>query len=160
MAAEHPANSPWDVKHLRGGLIDVEFTVQGLQLLHANARPEILDPNTAAALGKLAAAGFLSPSDAETLRRALELWQALQAVLRLTLDPVAAANPAAQQTMRPDRGAGGEDGAAFPESLKRRLVRIGGAADFAGLEARMGDLARAAADVFRRAIEVPAGPLT
>jgi glutamate-ammonia-ligase adenylyltransferase len=160
MAAEHPSASPWDVKHLRGGLIDVEFTVQCLQLLHARARPDILDTNTAAALDKLAAAGFLPPADAENLRRALELWQALQAVLRLTLDPVAAANPAAQQTTRPDRGAGGEDGAAFPESLKRRLARIGGTADFAKLETRMGELARAAADVFHRAIEVPASSPT
>ena len=143
MAAERPAGSPWDVKNLRGGLVDVEFVVQCLQLLHAHERPEILDPNTAAALDKIAAAGLLSASDAETLRRALRLWQALQAVLRLTLDPIK-----------------DEDGAAFPESLKRRLVRIGGMADFAGLEARMGELARAAADVFRRVIEVPAGPLT
>ncbi len=159
MAAEHPAKSPWDVKHLRGGLVDVEFTVQCLQLLHAGARPEILDPNTTAALGKIAAAGLLAPSDAATLRQALDLWQALQSVLRLTLDPVAAANPSAQQTVRPDRGTG-EDGMAFPESLKHRLTRVGGAADFAGLEARMGELARAAADIFHRVIDIPADPRT
>jgi len=137
MAAEHAAGSRWDVKHARGGLIDVEFTVQCLQLAHAHARPEILDSNTATALDRLAAAGILDAADAGTLREALGLWQALQAVLRLTLEPT-----------------GGDEAASFPEALKRRLARIGEADDFAGLEARMDELARAAADVFRRRVEV------
>jgi glutamate-ammonia-ligase adenylyltransferase len=140
MAAEHGPGSRWDVKHAPGGLIDVEFTVQCLQLAHAHARPEILDSNTAAALDKLAAAGILDAADAATLRDALELWQALQAVLRLTLDPTK-----------------GEEAALFPEALKHRLAHVGNAGDFGALEARMDQLARAAADVFHRLVEVPAG---
>ncbi|MCC7017691.1 MAG: bifunctional [glutamine synthetase] adenylyltransferase/[glutamine synthetase]-adenylyl-L-tyrosine phosphorylase [Rhodospirillales bacterium] len=141
MAAEHPAGLLWDVKHLGGGLVDVEFVVQCLQLLNAHAHPEILDSGTAEALEKISAAGLLAPADATTLRDALALWQALQAVLRLTLDPIP----------------GGEGGAGFPEPLKRRLALVGGVADFVALEARMRALADAAAEVFRRLIEVPAG---
>jgi glutamate-ammonia-ligase adenylyltransferase len=141
MAAEHPAAPLWDVKHLRGGLVDVEFVVQCLQLLNAHAHPEILAPGTAEALDKIAAAGLLASADAATLRDALALWQALQAVLRLTLDPT-----------QGREGSGG-----FPEPLRRRLAEIGGAGDFAGLESRIRALAAAAAGVFRRLIEVPAG---
>jgi glutamate-ammonia-ligase adenylyltransferase len=140
MAAEHSTGRLWDVKHLSGGLVDVEFVVQCLQLLDARAHPEILDPGTAEALEKIAAAGLLAPADAQALRAALALWQALQAVLRLTLDPVQ----------------GREGAAGFPEPLKRRLALVGGAADFAQLESRMRALSRAAAEVFRRLIEAPA----
>ena len=141
IAAEHPTDRLWDVKHLSGGLVDVEFVVQALQLLHAHAHPEILVPGTAAALGKIAAAGILAPADAGALGDALALWQALQVVLRLTLDPI--------------QGGKGADG--FPEPLKRRLALVGGVADFARLEVRMRALSLAAADVFRRLIVVPAG---
>jgi glutamate-ammonia-ligase adenylyltransferase len=142
MAAEHSGRSPWDIKHRRGGLIDAEFVVQYLQLRHAHARPDILDANTATALDKIAAAGLLAAPDAHTLRDALELWQAAQAVLRLTL-----------------KAGRGEDGGAFPESLKRRLALAcmsGGGGDFVALEARMAEAARATADIFRRIIEEPA----
>ena len=67
--------------------------------------------------------------------------RALQAVLRLPLDPI--------------RGRDGASG--IPEPLKRRLALVGGAADFVALEARMRALSRAAAEVFRRLIVVPAG---
>ena len=140
MAAEKPASQLWDVKNLRGGLVDVEFVVQCLQLCNAHARPEILDPGTSAALEKITSAGLLGAADADVLRDALALWQAVQAVLRLTLDST-------------QSGVGASE---FPEPLKRRLAQAGGAADFAGLEARMRDLSRASADVFRRLIEIPA----
>ncbi|MSO85473.1 MAG: bifunctional [glutamine synthetase] adenylyltransferase/[glutamine synthetase]-adenylyl-L-tyrosine phosphorylase [Rhodospirillales bacterium] len=140
IAAEHPTDRLWDVKHLGGGLVDVEFVVQVLQLLHAHTHPEILVSGTAAALEKIAAAGILAPADARTLGDALALWQGLQVVLRLTLDPIQGAD-----------GAGG-----FPEPLKRRLALVGRVADFVALEARMRALSLAAADVFRRLIVVPA----
>jgi glutamate-ammonia-ligase adenylyltransferase len=54
----------------RGGLTDVEFTVQLLQLEHGAARPEVREPSTTSALERLAAAGVLDPDDAETLRDA------------------------------------------------------------------------------------------
>ncbi|MFX7052345.1 hypothetical protein ABTH91_20120, partial [Acinetobacter baumannii] len=36
----------WDLKYVRGGLIDIEFVAQALQLVHAHKHPEILDTNT------------------------------------------------------------------------------------------------------------------
>ena len=40
MAGEHRGESPWDVKHHRGGLVDIEFLAQFLQLKN---RSGILD---------------------------------------------------------------------------------------------------------------------
>jgi glutamate-ammonia-ligase adenylyltransferase len=73
----------WDIKQVRGGLVEVEFLAQTLQLLHASANPAILDTNTFAALGKLTAAGFLHSPEAQALKEACLLYHRLTQVLRL-----------------------------------------------------------------------------
>ncbi len=57
-AGRHPAGGV-DVKSGEGGIRDVEFLVQGLQLIHGPARPGLLSGNTLAALGALEEAGLL-----------------------------------------------------------------------------------------------------
>ncbi len=51
----------------RGGLSDVEWTVQLLQLQHAHAVPGLRTPSTTGALAAAAAAGLLDPADADIL---------------------------------------------------------------------------------------------
>jgi glutamate-ammonia-ligase adenylyltransferase len=51
-----------DVKNGRGGIRDIEFLVQGLQLVHASENKELLCENTLQALNKLGKAGIL-PAD-------------------------------------------------------------------------------------------------
>lgn len=51
-----------DVKNGEGGIRDVEFLVQGLQLIHGPARPGLLTGNTLEALDRLQEAGLL-PGD-------------------------------------------------------------------------------------------------
>jgi [glutamine synthetase] adenylyltransferase / [glutamine synthetase]-adenylyl-L-tyrosine phosphorylase len=56
-----------DLKSGRGGLLDVEFAVQHLQLKHgADAR--VRTPDTSVALEALAGGGYLSPDDHDALR--------------------------------------------------------------------------------------------
>ena len=43
----------WDLKQVRGGLVDLEFIAQYLQLVHAAQHPGILSPNTVTALTNL-----------------------------------------------------------------------------------------------------------
>ncbi|OJX93380.1 MAG: bifunctional glutamine-synthetase adenylyltransferase/deadenyltransferase [Micrococcales bacterium 73-15] len=60
-------------RHLKlgpGGLADVEWTVQLLQLLHAHDVPALRTPSTLAALDAAASAGLLAATDAELLSRA------------------------------------------------------------------------------------------
>ncbi|MGH7354089.1 MAG: bifunctional [glutamate--ammonia ligase]-adenylyl-L-tyrosine phosphorylase/[glutamate--ammonia-ligase] adenylyltransferase [Candidatus Rokuibacteriota bacterium] len=56
------------VKFGRGGLVDVEFLVQALQLVHGARHPEVRRPATAAALAGLARVGALPPAATTTLR--------------------------------------------------------------------------------------------
>ena len=50
----------WDLKNVRGGLIDIEFLTQFLQLVSAHEHPEVLDQNTVGALTKLLQARVLT----------------------------------------------------------------------------------------------------
>jgi glutamate-ammonia-ligase adenylyltransferase len=83
IAQEKGGKGVWDLKYADGGLVDVEFIAQHLQLVHAAEHPEILDQNTVAALEKLRAAGHLAPEDADALLRAAHLYHALTQIMRL-----------------------------------------------------------------------------
>ena len=76
----------WDLKQVSGGLVDLEFIAQHLQLVHAHAHPEILSPNTITALVNLGGAGLLPAAAVETLLPAARLYHNLTQVLRLCLD--------------------------------------------------------------------------
>src|SRR5258708_33271207 len=67
--AQHaPPKSAWDLKHLPGGLFDIDFVAQYLALRHAAERPELLDPHPAEMLRRTAAAGLIDRADADRLR--------------------------------------------------------------------------------------------
>ena len=74
----------WQVKYIRGGLVDVEFAAQYLQLRNAPAHPEMLSPNTCTALDRAAQAGVLDRAAADDLIAAHRLAQRIQSFLRLT----------------------------------------------------------------------------
>src|SRR6201995_3732789 len=46
IAQEKGEDDPWDLKNAAGGITDIDFIAQYLQLVHAAARPEILDVDT------------------------------------------------------------------------------------------------------------------
>ena len=85
IAAEKGENDRWDLRYASGGLTDVEFVAQYLQLIHAAAHPEILDVSTAKVLEKAQRLGVLAPEDAEILRPAAQLYRNLTQILRLCL---------------------------------------------------------------------------
>lgn len=58
---------PENLKRGRGGIMDVEFTVQALQLIHGREHPEVVVPNTGLAIERLQAAGVLPQSSADGL---------------------------------------------------------------------------------------------
>jgi len=112
---EHRKAGAWDIKHRVGGLIDVEFIAQYVQLRDAAQRPEIIATNTAATLAAATAAGSLTTADGKLLSDALTLWQALQAALRLFADPTYDMQDA-------------------PYPVGAALARTAGVVDFATLE--------------------------
>jgi glutamate-ammonia-ligase adenylyltransferase len=89
---EMPAKSPWDIKHREGGLIDVEFIAQCLQLVAAqrqNTDPaRIFHPNTRQAVRNLLRAGMITADDAAQLIEADRALRGLLGLLRITLGNV------------------------------------------------------------------------
>lgn len=83
--AEKGSKDPWDLKTVAGGLIDVEFVAQALQLLHAASHRAILSTNTEAVLVLCERAGVLAKADGEILLPAIRLYQDLTQVLRLAI---------------------------------------------------------------------------
>ncbi len=75
MAQHKPPAGPLDIKLVRGGLVDIEFLVHGLQLRHGTA----LVPSVAEALRLLVAQGHLP----ETIIAAHDLFTRLLVTLRL-----------------------------------------------------------------------------
>lgn len=140
MAKEHKTDSPWEVKHVRGGLVDIEFMAQWLMLRHAHDHPAILTTNTAAMLDGLGRHGLLPAGDAKLLREALRLWSAVQTMLRLTVE-----------------GRFAEDTA--PDGLKRKLANAAGMPDFAALRRRVAAYAAEVHSLFETMVDEPAARL-
>ncbi|PHK96916.1 bifunctional [glutamate--ammonia ligase]-adenylyl-L-tyrosine phosphorylase/[glutamate--ammonia-ligase] adenylyltransferase [Pseudoroseomonas rhizosphaerae] len=85
MLRDLPMDGPWDIKAMPGGMVEVEFIAQALQLAHAARHPKVLAPTTRLALANLARARILAPGEAETLIAADRLWRTALGLLRLTL---------------------------------------------------------------------------
>ena len=113
-----PASGAWDLKQARGGLVDLEFIVQYLQLVSAAKHPEILRTGTLAAVTALSEANVLSPADSRILIEGGRFLHALTQLLRLCLD-------------------GPFDSAKAPAGLKARLIGLGRLSDFDGLDQRL-----------------------
>ncbi|MBO0345168.1 bifunctional [glutamine synthetase] adenylyltransferase/[glutamine synthetase]-adenylyl-L-tyrosine phosphorylase [Roseibium sp. CAU 1637] len=76
----------WDLKQVAGGLVDIEFLAQFLQLADGAGNPELFCQNTEEALIVLRDAGSLSAGDADLLLQALRLYHKLTQVLRMCLE--------------------------------------------------------------------------
>jgi [glutamine synthetase] adenylyltransferase / [glutamine synthetase]-adenylyl-L-tyrosine phosphorylase len=137
IAEQHRAPAPFDLKYRRGGMIDIEFIAQYLQLREAARHPEVLHQNTRAALKALGAAAALAPEAADALVDALKLWRDLQGLLRLT-----AAEPF--------------DAEAAAAALKALIAQGVGQSDFAALAAAVEDKAARVAACYDRIIAAPA----
>ena len=72
LAAAKPPRSNWDLKSRPGGLQDIEFIAQALQLIHAG-RSDVLRASTVDALAALGAAGALTAGEVKLLTETLQL---------------------------------------------------------------------------------------
>jgi [glutamine synthetase] adenylyltransferase / [glutamine synthetase]-adenylyl-L-tyrosine phosphorylase len=136
IAAEKGDGARWDLKYAAGGLIDLEFIAQYLQLAHAAAVPDILDTATACVFDKALRTGILAIEDAEVLRPATRLYQDLGQILRLCgaapLDPKSGGTALTELLSRaadvPDFATLEAHLADTQERVRRSFVRILGAA--------------------------------
>jgi glutamate-ammonia-ligase adenylyltransferase len=122
---EHGSDDPWNIKHVRGGLVELEFLAQLLQLRFAPEHPDLLTTGTVETFLRATGDGLIDRDDGAALIRAGRLYHRLQAVLRLSVQE------------------GGFDPGRAPAGLRQALVRAAyreadplpaGQHDFAALE--------------------------
>jgi glutamate-ammonia-ligase adenylyltransferase len=131
--AEKGGEGAWDLKQAPGGMVDIEFLAQYLQLVHGAAHPEVIATETDAALTAAAKAGVLPRAEADVLIPALRLYQALTQLLRLCLNG----------PFQPDKAAKG---------LLDRLAEAGELPDFATLDRHLRDTEKAVRGCFERMV--------
>lgn len=134
IAADKGTDKIWDMKQVRGGLVDLEFIAQYLQLVSAPERPDVLDQNTLAALDRLANAGMIARHEADGLIAAGRLIHALTQITRLSLD----------HPFDPDQA---------PQGLKALLARAAGEETFEGVEMALRRALGVVASAFDRLIK-------
>ncbi len=141
MLRDLPPEGPWDLKAMPGGLVEVEFIAQALQLRHAAERPQILATTTRIALARLSEAGILPAEEAAALIAADRLWRTVIGLIRLTI------------------GKSREE--ALPAPVAAALLRAAGPlleprpVDLPALRAQMRDMAATVRAIFERRV----GPL-
>jgi glutamate-ammonia-ligase adenylyltransferase len=110
----------WELKQVRGGLVDLEFIAQHLQLVHAHAHPRILSQNSTETFRNLHQAHLIDDTAAETLIPAAQLLGDLTQILRLCVE-------------------GSFDPGIATDGLKALLARSGAAPDFERLSADLAE---------------------
>ncbi|MGH1418234.1 MAG: bifunctional [glutamine synthetase] adenylyltransferase/[glutamine synthetase]-adenylyl-L-tyrosine phosphorylase [Hyphomicrobiaceae bacterium] len=130
---EKGSDDIWDLKTVRGGLIDLEFIAQFLQMAHAADHPEILSPNTITVFENLKASGILDDHDADFLIQAAMKISDLTQILKLCLSgPL---NPTT-----------------CPKGLLDLLAAAGDAPDFSILESDLKQILTKVHEAFERLI--------
>jgi glutamate-ammonia-ligase adenylyltransferase len=133
IAAEKGTDEIWNLKHVRGGLVDLEFIAQCLQLIHAAEHPDVLDQNTVQALQKLDGKGLIPGGAGTILISAARLLNDLTQIVRLCVDGPFRAEEASQ-------------------GLKDLLARAADAPSFDRLEADLRHILAETAAQFDRVI--------
>ncbi|MET3844982.1 bifunctional [glutamine synthetase] adenylyltransferase/[glutamine synthetase]-adenylyl-L-tyrosine phosphorylase [Bradyrhizobium sp. OAE829] len=118
IALEKGEDDIWDLKLAAGGLVDIDFIAQYLQLAYAAQKPEILSVSTLQVLDNAARSGVLPQAEAEVLRSATRLYHDLTQILRLCVNG----------KFNPETAG---------ENLQRVMARAGDTPDFSTLQARV-----------------------
>jgi glutamate-ammonia-ligase adenylyltransferase len=134
IALEKGDDDVWDLKYVAGGLVDIDFIAQYLQLAHAAEKPDILNVSTLQVLDHAGRLDILAASSVEILRSAALLYHDLTQILRLCVS----------DKFNPEV-AGGD--------LLQIMARAGDAPDFSSLQARVKETQAEVRRIFRAVIE-------
>ena len=99
--AGEAAGDRLDLKRGRGGLADIDFLLQVLQIREGSARPDFRVAGTRWLLDALPETDFLPPSEADTLREAYWFLRELETVLRIHTDTGGGAIPTDPAALEP-----------------------------------------------------------
>jgi len=117
LASAKPVKDPWSLKQVRGGLVDLEYIAQVLELALAHRFPDVLATATASVFDNLGRIGALPRKDIEELKNAAAFYSHLSQVMQICYD----------EERAPDATLG----------VRARLASILGAQSYDALEARL-----------------------
>ncbi len=126
-SAKSRLSSGVDVKNGRGGVRDIEFLVQGLQLIHVAESPSLLSGNTLEALEALATCGILEDDLVKGLRKDYVFLRRVEHYLQILHDRQTHAIPRSEEEREAlgRRVLGvGTSAAEFESELEERMVRV------------------------------------
>jgi glutamate-ammonia-ligase adenylyltransferase len=129
IAREKGDADAWDLKLVVGGLIDIEFIAQYLQLAFARQHPAILDVSTRKVVEEAGHAGLITPEQAEVLVDAHRLYTDATQFMRLSTS-------------------GPFDPATAAAGVKRRIAAAVGFPDFEAFAAALGEARRRVRSAF------------
>jgi glutamate-ammonia-ligase adenylyltransferase len=132
VGAELPPAGPFDVKYLSGGMLELGFVAEALQLIYGPADPSLFRANTTDALRALATAGHIAAEDASALIAADHLWRTVQGITRIT--------GLTEKETEP------------PQIMLAPLLRATGTADLEALQQTIAKAAESVRDCFQRYI--------
>ncbi len=135
--AEHGTTDIWNLKYVRGGLMDLEFICQYLQLAYAAECPDVLHQNTAQAMQALKRQDCLPKPLADRLIDAATFLNKVQGALRIYFG----------DNFSPDT---------TPAGARKALAVACGAASFEALEAALRTTEESVLDAYANIIEDPA----
>jgi [glutamine synthetase] adenylyltransferase / [glutamine synthetase]-adenylyl-L-tyrosine phosphorylase len=125
IAREKGDSDPWDLKLVAGGVIDIEFIAQYLELAFAHGHPGILDVSTRKVVDMGCRAGLLTPEQAEVLIDAHRLYTDATQFMRLsTSGPFDPTKAAAGVKRRIAAAIGFPDFEAFAAALSETRGRV------------------------------------
>jgi len=133
IATEKPPKGAWDLKLSPGGLVDVEFAAQFLQIVHAGEGGP-LTRHTGEALAAFEGFGSVNGAALDALRAAWVLQQDLSQVMKVAV-------------------VGDVDPAAEPAGFRALLAKAGGVRDFRVLTARLKSARRDARAAFEAVVK-------
>jgi glutamate-ammonia-ligase adenylyltransferase len=138
MAQQHRTDDVWDLKHCRGGQVDIDFVAQYLILRHARFNAEIIAGDPVVALTRIRDGGLLQPDAANTLIETARLWHRLQQIIRLVVE-------------------GRLEEARLSEPTRRQLAQSASEPDFIALKTMVTDRQAQAFALFNRIFDVDTG---
>jgi glutamate-ammonia-ligase adenylyltransferase len=121
----------WDLKLVKGGVMDIEFIAQYLSLRYAADHPSILDVETHAVIRKAGELGLVPPADGERLVNAHRLYTAMMQTMRLATE-------------------GAFDPAQMASGVLRRIAAAADLPDFRLVEGLMAETRREIRAIFER----------
>ncbi|MFZ1988664.1 MAG: bifunctional [glutamine synthetase] adenylyltransferase/[glutamine synthetase]-adenylyl-L-tyrosine phosphorylase, partial [Alphaproteobacteria bacterium] len=117
LASAKPVTDPWSLKQVRGGLVDLEYVAQVLELALAHRFPDVLATSTAGVFDNLDRIGALPREDIDALKDSAEFYSRLSQVMQICYD----------EERAPDATLG----------VRARLASILGDESYDALEARL-----------------------